>query len=190
MNYRPLSTPDEIRQVLELQAANHAGSLPPEVAAQDGFVTVRHDVDLLERMNAAYPSIIAKDGDRVAGYCLVMPREFAADIPILKPMFDMLATLSWNGRPISELRWFIMGQVCVDAAYRGQGVFDGMYAALREHCRPHFDFTITEVAERNMRSLRAHQRVGFQTLHIYDDPSTGERWHLIILETASTCSPS
>ena len=45
-----------------------------------------------------------------------------------------------------------------------------------------FDFTVTEVAARNTRSLRAHARVGFQTLHVYPDPTTGEDWHVIALD--------
>jgi hypothetical protein len=47
-----------------------------------------------------------------------------------------------------------------------------------------FDFTVTEVAARNPRSLRAHARVGFQALHVYADASTGEEWHVIALDFA------
>jgi hypothetical protein len=47
-----------------------------------------------------------------------------------------------------------------------------------------FDFTVTEVAARNRRSLRAHARVGFQTLHVYPDATTGEEWDVIALDLA------
>jgi RimJ/RimL family protein N-acetyltransferase len=75
-----------------------------------------------------------------------------------------------------------MGQICVAKAFRGQGVFDGLYAKMRTICAGEFDFTITEVAARNTRSMRAHERVGFKTLHQYDDTSSGETWRLILLE--------
>lgn len=179
IRYAQVSTDHEVAQILELQARNLAVNLTPDQIAGQGFVTVRHDPEVLRDMNRAYPSVIAKAGDILAGYCLVMPRDFAPRVPILAPMFAMLETLSWNGRPLRESRWFVMGQVCVAEAFRGQGVFDGMYRHLREVCRRDFDFVVTEVAERNTRSMRAHQRVGFETIHVYPDDTTGELWHVI-----------
>ena len=51
-----------------------------------------------------------------------------------------------------------------------------------------FDFIVTEVAGRNTRSLRAHTRVGFQTLHVYAHATTGEEWHVIVLDLAGMSS--
>ena len=39
------------------------------------------------------PAVSAKAGSRVVGYALVMPREFAAAVPILRPFFTRLDTL-------------------------------------------------------------------------------------------------
>ena len=50
--------------------------------------------------------------------------------------------------------------------------------------RDRYDFTVTEVAARNTRSLRAHARAGFDTLQVYADPTTGEQWHVIALDFA------
>lgn len=179
IRYTTVQTEPEIHQILALQALNLPVAISPETAQSQGFVTVRHDAEVLRRMNQAHPSVIAKDGDRLAGYCLVMPRAFAADVPVLAPLFEMLEGLSWHGRLLHDGGWFVMGQVCVAAAYRGQGVFDGLYQHLKTVCRPAFDFVVTEVAERNSRSLRAHERVGFETFHIYPDATTGETWHVI-----------
>ncbi|MEO6037302.1 MAG: GNAT family N-acetyltransferase, partial [Saprospiraceae bacterium] len=63
--------------------------------------------------------------------------------------------------------------------YRGQGIFDGLYRKMQVVCASDYDFTVTEIAARNTRSLRAHERVGFETLHVYDDPLTGETWHVV-----------
>ena len=62
------------------------------------------------------------------------------------------------------------------------GVFDGLYRTMAERHGTDFDFTVTEVAARNTRSRRAHERVGFQTLHVYGDKTTGEEWHVIVLD--------
>jgi GNAT superfamily N-acetyltransferase len=173
----------DVRAIHELQAANLAAALEPDEIASQGFVTVRHELAVLQRMNEVAPAIVAKDGDRVVAYALVMPREFAADVPILKPLFETLETLSWKGVSLRvNPRWFVMGQICVAKAYRGSGIFDGLYRAMAEVCRDRYDFVVTEVAARNGRSLRAHARIGFQTLHVYADATTGEQWHVIVLE--------
>lgn len=181
--FTTVSTPKEVSQILDLQAENHVSTVSPAVAQEQGFVTVKHNLEVLQRMNDAAPSIIAKAGDDLAGYALVMPRSFAIDIPILQPMFDLLNSLSWKGQALrDDPRWFVMGQICVAKAYRGMGVFDGMYQKMKEVYHRDYDFVITEIAERNTRSIRAHERVGFQTLHTFSDPVAGEDWRVVILE--------
>lgn len=179
IHFAQVASEEEIQQILELQARNHGSALDAATAADQGFVTVRHEPDVLRRMNRAHPSVIAKRGDRLAGYCLVMLPDFATDVPILAPMFATLETLSWRGRPLRDWRWFVMGQVCVAEEVRGQGVFDGLYARLREACRGSFDVVVTEIAERNTRSIRAHERVGFETMHTYREDVTGEVWRVV-----------
>ncbi len=171
----------EVDLILALQAENHRDNVDPGVAAVDGFTTVRHDPDVLAAMNRAYPSAIALSEGRLAGYCLMMAQEFQDQVPVLRPMFTLLHSLSWQGEALAaNPRWFVMGQVCVAREFRGMGVFDGLYHQLRKVYAPQFDFTVTEVSQRNQRSLRAHRRVGFQTLHVYPDPDTGEIWEVVI----------
>ena len=179
--FTPVSSPEEVLQMLDLQAKNHVSNVSLTVAQVQGFVTVKHDPLVLQRMNKAAPSIIAKDGDQVVGYALVMPRAFAKEVPILQPMFDLLDTLSWHEAGLRENpRWFVMGQICVAEGYRGMGVFDGMYYKMKEVCRADYDFVITEIAARNIRSIRAHARVGFETLHAFSDAVAGEEWRLVV----------
>ena len=183
IQFTTVSTADEVRQILDLQKKNLAISLSPETMATQGFVTVQHDPLVLQRMNEVAPAVIAKDGGQVAGYALVMPRAFAPEVPILLPMFAMLNGLTWKNKTLRDNpRWFVMGQICVAEGYRGAGIFDRLYLKMKEVYRPQYDFTVTEVAERNTRSMRAHERVGFQTLHTYPDGTTGEVWRVILLE--------
>ncbi len=173
----------EVSQILDLQSNNLALALSPEVAKADGFVTVQHDPDVLWRMNQHSPSIIAKDGDLVVGYALIMPPSFAPQVPILEPMFNLLETLERGGVPIGrQSRWFVMGQVCVREGYRGKGIFEGMFLKMREVCHSEYDFTLTEVALSNPRSLRAHEKVGFVPFHDYHEHLTGQAWRMLILD--------
>ncbi|MFP2906927.1 GNAT family N-acetyltransferase [Pyxidicoccus sp. 3LFB2] len=169
----------ELEQILQLQAANLRGQLAPEQAALEGFVTVSHTLDVLEKMHALAPSVIAKDGERLAGYALVMPVEARVFVPLLEPMFQLLESLSWRGRPLRECAWYVMGQICVAPEYRGQGVFDALYREHQARYGDRFDCTVTEVATRNTRSMRAHTRVGFEVLKTYRDDT--DEWAVVAL---------
>jgi GNAT superfamily N-acetyltransferase len=170
MHARLVATDHELEQILALQRANLAPSLSADEIVAQGFVTVAHDLPLLRRMHAIAPSIIAVDGHELAGYALVMPVECRALVPVLVPMFDRLVCLG-------ATRYYIMGQVCVARPYRGRGVFDALYAAHRAHLSASYERCITEVATRNTRSMRAHERVGFRVLETYTDAT--DEWALV-----------
>ena len=168
----PVEREEELRQILDLQRENRPGRLSTEEIAAEGFVTVEHTLDLLKRMHAIAPSIVARDGASLAGYALVMPLQCRSVIPILEPMFQRLDSLG-----MAEQRFYVMGQICVAKPWRGKGVFDLLYQAHRRHLRGTFDCSVTEVATRNTRSMRAHQRVGFKVIDRYRDAT--DEWALL-----------
>jgi len=170
---RPVADDAELVQVLELQRLNLARNLDEREIAENGFVTVEHTLDVLRRLHALAPSIIAKDGSDLAGYALVMPLECRSFVPLLEPMFRRLEALG-----MFRGRFYVMGQICVAKPYRGRGVFDLLYRAHRERLRGNFDSVVTEVSVRNGRSLRAHQRVGFEELERYRDVT--DEWVVLI----------
>jgi GNAT superfamily N-acetyltransferase len=173
----PVRDRRELEQIHELQRQNLAPALAAEEARAQGFVTVEHTLDTLERMHALAPSIVTRDGDRVVGYALAMAVEARRYVPILESMFQLLESLSWRGRPLSALPFYVMGQVCVAKAYRGRGVFDALYQGHKAEYAERFELCVTEIATRNTRSLRAHERVGFVPIHQYRDAV--DEWLLV-----------
>ena len=167
----------ELEQILALQRDNLETALAVDEARSNGFVTLRHDLPLLIEMNRAAPQVIAKQAGQVVGYALVMLPVFAGRLPVLDPLFQLLGEVEYRGRPVSELNYFVMGQVCVAKACRGMGVFDGLYAKMRELYGHEYELVCTELATRNTRSARAHTRVGFKLARRYRDG--GEQWDLI-----------
>jgi len=159
----------DLEQILALQRRNLPRSIDPRAIADQGFVTVEHTLDVLRRMHEMEASIVAREGGLLAGYALVMPVACRTLIPVLEPMFQRLERL---GR-----RFYVMGQICVDAPWRGQGVFDALYQGHRDHLRDRYDLVVTEVSVRNPRSLRAHLRVGFRELERYTDAT--DEWVLV-----------
>ncbi len=168
----------ELRGILTLQEANLFQNLSPEEKVEQGFVTVKHSFDQLNSMNDKAKHVIAKDGDQVVGYILAMTKASRQFIPVLIPMFEQFDQLFFKGKPISEFNYMVIGQICVGKDYRGQRLFDRMYAEYRNKFAQNHEFGITEIATSNLRSLKAHQRVGFKTIHIFQD--TIQEWAIVI----------
>jgi hypothetical protein len=170
---------DDLDGILRLQRENLEETVGPDEAARDGFVTVVHTREILEQMHALAPSIVARAAGQVVGYALAMPLECAPEVPILDPMFAQFEVITYRGAPLLSHRCYVMGQVCVARSHRGTGVFDALYAGHRRHYAHRFDLLVTEVAVRNVRSLRAHLRVGFVLVAHY--MGGGEEWAVVAL---------
>lgn len=169
----------DIRGILTLQQANLRKNIPIDVQVEQGFVTVEHDPAVLTRMNQVAPSIIAKDGDTVVGYALTMMPEFGTNVPELLPLFELINTLTYNEKPVRDYSWYVMGQICVADGYRGKQLFDQMYQHHRAVYDDCFQLLITDISANNTRSLRAHARVGFKSLHEFYDAAIGETWIVV-----------
>lgn len=166
---QPLSDAADLQRILELQRANLATSIDEQELRSQGFVTAVHSLESLQQMHALGPSIIAKAGDQLAGYALTMLVEARHAVPILEPMFQQFEQLEWRGQRLLRLRHYVMGQVCIAKPFRGQGLFDALYQGHRAAYRERFQLLVTQVSARNPRSLRAHERVGFEPLHRFRD---------------------
>lgn len=175
--YTNSNAPEDLAQIIALQTINLPTNISEQEATEQGFVTVVHTLELLEKMGTVHPHTIAKDGEKVVGYALSMLRDFRDKIPVLIPMFNIMDSLEWNNKALRDSRYCVMGQVCVDKAYRGQGVFKGLYHQMRHAMQPHFEVVVTEIAKNNTRSLRAHEKVGFVPLHEY--ASEKEDWIIV-----------
>lgn len=173
--YTTAKTNEELIQILSLQQMNLKTSVSDLEIAQEGFVTVQHTLDVLTRMNNACPHIIAKDEDKVVGYALSMTNDFKDDISVLRPMFTEL-------EKVNIQNFITMGQICVAKSHRKQGVFRGLYEAIKKASYPIYDTIITEVDATNKRSLNAHYAVGFEKICTYN--SLGQDWELISLKTS------
>lgn len=176
IDFQTAQTVEDLEGILELQEENHISNLDN---LDQGFVFARHTVDSLGKMHSYAPHVVAKDGDTVAAYVLAMTEDTRFDIPELMPMFDMLESLEYDGKTLSEYRFLVVGQVCVGQDYRGMGIFDAIYQTYWEVHSPEFEMVVTEINAMNGRSLRAHERVGFQELARYE-AEDGQIWCIVV----------
>lgn len=169
MEIKLVETEKELQQILDLQKQNHYQNVSEKSKETDGFVTVMHNLELLKKMNSAAPQIIAVDDHKVVGYALVMLKEFSSQVPVLMPMFKMFQTINYKQKCLDHQNYYVMGQVCVAEFHRGKGVFRALYKKHKEVYISKFDLCLTEVASSNTRSMRAHEKVGFKTIHNFKD---------------------
>ena len=160
---------DDLKQILALQRQNLKQFVSEAERNSQGFVTLEHDLATLQQMNELAPHVVIRDQDRIVAYALSQlkeSREIQAD---LAPLFIMLDSLEWNGRPLHSIDYYVMGQVCIGEAYRGKGLFEQLYTHHKEVYQSRFELFITEISTSNPRSLRAHEKLGFRPLHTYRD---------------------
>jgi ribosomal protein S18 acetylase RimI-like enzyme len=174
---------EELQGILELQAKNIEENLTQSEIGQEGFVTLKHDIEFLELMNSYERQIIAVFEGKVIGYALIMVQELRDTIPILVPMFQKLDSMTFKSQRISDAKYYVMGQVCIDIEFRGKGIFAKLYEKHHTDLAHKYDYCITEVAHRNPRSIRAHEKVGFKEIHSFSDET--DNWSMIILELKS-----
>lgn len=159
----------DLQEILDLQAANLKNNISNDEMKSEGFVTVHHSYDTIQKMHNVAPSVIIKDNEKIVAYALVMLKECRDLVPTLEPMFALLDQLRWKDKALNGFSFYVMGQICIAKTHRRQGLFEMLYQKHKEIYQHQFDFIITEVSLSNPRSLRAHERVGFETIHTYRD---------------------
>ncbi|HEV7347593.1 GNAT family N-acetyltransferase [Telluribacter sp.] len=173
-------TDQDLRQILDLQRRNLKTQISEQTKREQGFVTVSHEWAQLQLMQSLTPQIVAKAGGRVVAYALAMLPPMGGLIPDLQPMFEIIDEVEWNGKYLRDYRYYVMGQICVDEKYRGQGIFDGLYQKHKELYSAGYELLVTEISTSNPRSQRAHERVGFCTIHTHLDHV--DEWNIVAWE--------
>jgi len=179
IKYQLTTTTKELEEIIALQQKNLPVNISRSEITEQGFVSAQHSLELLTKMHDEHPHVIAKDGEKVVGYALCMLQEFRNEIPLLTPMFTQTdAAIKALNEPIN---YMVMGQVCVDKAYRKRGIFRALYNYMKENISKEYNAIITEVDVKNIRSVNAHKAIGFTILK--EHKSNHQTWQLILLRT-------
>lgn len=179
ITYTTSKTEKELSQILELQKNNLPQNLTADEMKSQGFVTVAHSLEDLQKLNNQEQHLVMKDGDTIVGYLLAMTKYSRNDIPVLIPMFNVFDKLAYKNKLIAEYNYIVVGQVCIDKNYRGMGLLDQSYAAYKLFFKEKYNFAITEIATTNTRSIQAHARIGFLEIYRYTDEKNIE-WSIVI----------
>lgn len=149
------ATGSDFESILALQEANLHENLT-EMQRADGFLSVRFTRDQFAEMNAGATVTVAEENNRIAGYACTSAQEFNVGFPLLAAMLGALPGLTCLGRSLDSPRSCVYGPVCVDRAFRGQGVFRGLIDQLKKELAGRYDCAVAFIAKDNARSLGAH----------------------------------
>jgi len=178
MHAAVVTTSEELQQIIQLSYQNLRTKISEEEKNSQGFVSWNYSFELLQKMNAQYPHVIVKDNNKVVGYALVALKEAKDFHPALQQMIIDLEPLVYKGKNLSAYEYYIMGQVCIDKAYRGKGIFEMLYQKHRALFEKDYDFVVTEISIGNSRSMRAHEKIGFKTIYTYADNI--DQWNVVL----------
>ncbi|HWJ25508.1 MAG TPA: GNAT family N-acetyltransferase [Flavisolibacter sp.] len=171
---------DELNQIYYLNRQNLKQHLSNEERATEGFVTWLYELRLLKALHELAPGIIVKDKDKVVAYALTALPQARTFHPDLDIMFRYLESLEYKGHALLSYRFYCMGQICVDKNYRGKGLVQELYNKHKEIYSNKYQLLITEVSTANVRSQKAHEKVGFKTIHTYKDAM--DEWNVVVWE--------
>lgn len=172
------SRPEEIQGIKNLQSACQINNISEEEAKAEGFVTAMYSIDFLTHMNACTPSIIALSDNQVVGYALVCDKQSFGHHPLLDDLFNHVDKLNYNGVELINTNYVLVGQLCVAKSHRGLGLVQSMYQYFQKTYSKTYSFLITDVDERNMRSIKAHKKSGFEIIHTIEYGESN--WHVIL----------
>src|SRR5690606_320773 len=176
--YTRSTTDVELSEILALQKVNLKENITENEMNNHSFLTVSHTLQDLKTLNNYENHLIVKDGEKVIGYIFAMTAYSKHDIPILVPMFEIFDKINYMGRLISAYNYIVIGQVCIDKNYRGQGILYHAYEAYRKFFSGKYDFANTEIATSNTRSIHVHKKIGFREMHTYTDANYIE-WRIV-----------
>jgi ribosomal protein S18 acetylase RimI-like enzyme len=173
-----VETEAELQGIRDLQEVNLPKNLSVEEASREGFVTASYTLDFLRVMHRAHPSVIAKEGEAVVGYALVATQAVRQHHDLLNGLFNEIDAIIYRGRPIKERNYVVVGQLCVGKGYRAMGLAKSMYDHFRACLSDQFDSCLTDVVQSNVRSLRAHEKTGFQVVGTLEYGGVG--WDVVM----------
>ncbi len=174
------TTDKDLRGILALQFANHRSNLSQDQKKTQGYVTLMYDFDFLKLMTAEHHHVIAKDGEKVVGYTLLMDRSTNHLMKVGSGIFPIFNELVYKGQKLGDVNYVSVGQVCVDKDYAGQGVLTRMYNYYKTSYEKFYDLAMTDIASDNHRSIRGHIKTGFEVIKTFIEPDVGELWDIVV----------
>jgi RimJ/RimL family protein N-acetyltransferase len=102
----------------------------------------------------------------------------------LDDLIDNFDNIEYKGRKLKDVKYVVVGQLCLAKGYRGMGLVPSMYNFYRDSLRDKYECCLTEVDDKNLRSLQAHLKCGFQIVQTVHHENG--IWYFILWDWSSS----
>ena len=179
-----LATHEDIAGVKQLLERHHVKNLNPN-QRENGFVTTDMTEQQLQDLSDSENGVtIAYDEKekKVVGLLLGASWGFLKSWPMFDYMAGILKDYSFSGEVLSAAASYQYGPVCIDVAYRSQGIGEKLLAHQREVFASSYKHTVTFVNVLNPRSYAFHRRNKFEDLGFFE--FNGNKYYMLAIKTA------
>ncbi len=152
-----LATKEDIPQVYALQKKYHIDTIAEEDKA-DGFVTTLFSDEQFASLIDEAGLFIAKDGDSIVAYAMAASWAYWSAWPLFQFMIEELKDFTYKGEVMTRENSYQYGPICIEKAYRGTGVLEGLFAYHLEVMAEHYPYMLTFINQINQRSFAAHTK--------------------------------
>ena len=151
------ATIDDVEGVLTLQA-KYLLANTPEDERENGFVTTPFTVEQIENIIAQNGLFIARIENKVVAYAFAGSWEYFSQWAIFPFMATRLNNYSVENKEVTTENSFQYGPICIDVDFRGSGLFQQLFEAMRIAMGKHYPIGITFINKINKRSYEAHTK--------------------------------
>ncbi|CAM3330231.1 GNAT family N-acetyltransferase [Yersinia entomophaga] len=170
--------------ILQLQQENIPENLSDEQKKQ-GFIVSRMDEKQLAAINNDLGILVAEDDNgEVAGFVCMMKTDARPRPPVVDAMLEALRQQRFEGKPLTELRVFLYGPVCVAQNKRGQGIVSQLLAEVKQHTQANYDVGAAFVDDANPHSLAVHVK-GLHMTPVTNFTCHQKGYNLLVFSTRS-----
>ena len=182
MDYKiRLAREEDYPKIKKLQEENHFNSVNNREKKEEGFVSVETDIFLLREINELLGIIVVIKNEEIVAYEIPLDLDISRKISLLNPFINLILDLEYKSKKLSHYNFIIEGQICVKKGLKGQGIANELHKNFIERFKEKYDFIVTEVSDKNPRSLPVHKhKLGFSILKEYS--AEGRHWYVLIQE--------
>lgn len=160
-----LPTYEHIDQIRNLNNRNLIENLT-DAQRQNGFVRIAYDRNGLQQIIANNEMVIAIENDEVVGYYLIGKKSGNAALDYQRNKAISL----FNTHQITLDKIGYGCQVCIEQAFRNNGLFGQMLTALNNRVRDKYSYLLCSISDDNINSRAKHLANGWQAINDIEAP--------------------
>jgi hypothetical protein len=115
---------DDLNDVIKLQYENLGKNLSEEEKRKWGFVSLGTSPEILKEIIEKEGLFVAKEGNKLIGYLIVMEVETAKNVPFFGPLINYIQNIKIINKYLSDYKYCIIAQICISKEFRGSGLLE------------------------------------------------------------------